>query len=344
MEKKMILGLFLALVTVSFSQETVLVPVENGYKRVPISEVIPNDDLIERLEKELQNRDYQEKMTQPKKSKRVFMKEDDFSLEDLLDISLNYSDKNYDKNSLKDNKNYYQNRIVNIFVENSKVKRNINQDDYLFNIDILNSNNTFENDSNKELNTIGILAGVQYGINDNWNIKFNLGYIDSDIKLNNTKNSNDLFLGLDLNYNSLPYDEETEYTYGVRLGYLNSDLIDEYKVEDIFVGLLYFNMDIPVIGDSFYTNLGYETSIFSNKVELGLRQNLYINDNLNLNVKLTGDYVFGYKDRDNKFYTHLDEDKPTVTLEVPVKFKSLEIAPYYEFINKNGGISIKYHF
>ncbi|WP_349764096.1 hypothetical protein [Fusobacterium sp. SYSU M8D902] len=330
---KKIMYFLLAVNSLLIAEDTVLVPIGNDkYERVPISDIIIAEELLDSIQST-------EEPKIPIYTKdNIVIAKDQFSLKDILDISLTYQEKIFDRKSLENNKNYYQNRVADIFLDNSKIKKSVYQDEYSLALSLFNYSNEYEKD-NKKMKNKGISIGTQYGLTDNWNLNFTIGYMDSKIK---TK-SKDLYSGVDLNYNSRSVADETEYSYGVKLGYLNSDSIKEYKVNDMFIGLLYYNMNIPLTTD-LSSQIGYETSIISNKLNLGLNQNIWINNDIELNIILDGNYVFGYKDRDKKIYTHLDEDKINLNIKTKIKYKNLEITPKYELINNNIGLSFKYCF
>ena len=199
MKKTSILGLLLALSSLAMAEETVLVPLENGnYKRVPISEII--DERVEKKVNEIRKEIIEEE-TFKKENKVVvsdFEFDDPLTIEDLLKVSVNFDNKEIDKDSLEKNKNWIQNKVATDFINNSRMTKRVTEDMYLLNLDIFGANTKFESIDEK-LKNIGFIAGIQYGINDEINVKLNAGYSNAKF---NSENEDNLYLSLDYNYKS----------------------------------------------------------------------------------------------------------------------------------------------
>lgn len=204
---------------------------------------------------------------------------------------------------------------------------------YKFNIA---ANTKFEK-LDEKLKNKGFVAGIQYGINDEINLKLNAGY--SNIKFNN-ENGDNLYLSLDYNYK--PYGNDWNWEIGSILGYMNGEHKD-YKVKDMFIGTLYTNVEIPVT-ETIYLLGNYETTIMSNKLEAALKKDIYYFDDFDLNFKVGSKYVFYDKDRDKKIYTHLDEEQPEIKVATQIETESISLETYYEFQQSNLGLKIEYSF
>lgn len=335
--KKLISLLFLVSTVTSLAEGTILIPLENGmYQRVNESEVMLPQEVMNNILEAKGNQELSyEKEWQAKKNTDL-MPEQEFSLEDLFTLSLVYDSKEYE-GKFKNNKNVYQNKVAEIFSKYSKVGKRVYQDEYTFDVVGIKNMYTY---NNTDMDNLGGIVGGVYGITDNWNLKFSLGYMNTE--LNSTKADN-FYTGIDLNYNSLAKADEIEYLYGIQLGYLNGKH-DYFKNQDIMLGIAYWGMEVPLIDEYLYVNTLYETTLFSNKLSLGVRENIYLAKDIDIDIKVDGGYVFKYKDRDTHFYTHLDEEKATAKLEIGMNINNLEIIPYYEFVNKNTGICIEYNF
>ena len=61
---------------------------------------------------------------------------------------------------------------------------------------------------------------------------------------------------------------------GLNLGYLNGKS-SYYQVEDMFVGMIYSNISIPIT-ETVELDGSYETTILSNKLGLGFTKNIII--------------------------------------------------------------------
>lgn len=340
MQKIGILGLLIALSNLVMAEETVLVPLENGsYKRVPISEIMPEANQLKIKEiKEFEK----QKIEEEKLNEEVYVSENIVEiknpsiLEDLLKISINYEQKKFDKKSIEDNKNPLQNKVAADFIKNSKMTSKVTEDLYLFNIDLFGSNSKFEAADDEKFKNNGFLASIQYGINNNINIKLNAGYSKSEFLKEKTDN---MYFSLDYNYF-----QEGDYNWelGLNLGYLNGKS-SYYQVEDLFVGMIYSNISIPIT-ETVELDGNYETTILSNKLGLGFTKNIYYFDNLDLSMGIFSNYVFGYNDDEEKIYTHLDEDKPSIELNIGILTEQSKIDMYYDFQYKSAGLKIEYKF
>lgn len=218
MKKTSILGLLLALSSLAMAEETVLVPLENGnYKRVPISEII--DERVEKKVDEIRKEIIEEE-TFKKENKVVvsdFEFDDPLTIEDLLKVSVNFDNKEIDKDSLEKNKNWIQNKVATDFINNSRMTKRVTEDMYLLNLDIFGANTKFESNDEK-IKNIGFIAGIQYGINDEINVKLNAGYSNAKF---NSENEDNLYLSLDYNYK--PYGNDWNWEIGSILGYMNGE-------------------------------------------------------------------------------------------------------------------------
>ena len=131
----------------------------------------------------------------------------------------------------------------------------------------------------------------------------------------------------------------------ISLGYFNGEN-DYYRSDDMFIGLLYTNIKTPIT-ETIYFDTDFESTILSNKLGLGIRKNIFFFDNIDLSFKVMSDYVFGYKDRDKKIYTHLDEDNPTIKVETEISNTTeygITLKSFYDFKYKSCGITFEYKF
>lgn len=339
MNKLKLLGLFFAVCNLAFTEDTVLVPMDNGgYKRVPISEIMPKDNQLKIKEiKEAEKRKEEEKNEEVYISENVVEIRNPSILEDLLKVSINYEYKKIDKESIEDNKNPLQNKVAEDFIKNSKMTSKITEDLYLFNIDLFGSTSKFEEANEEKFKNNGFLASVQYGINNNINVKFNAGYSKS--KFLNEKTDN-MYLSLDYNY--FQYSSDYEWELGLNLGYLNGESY-YYRVEDLFIGMIYSNVFFPLT-ETIQLNGSYETTILSNKVGLGVTKNIYYFDTFDLQLGISSDYTFGYDDKEKKIYTHLDEEKPSIELNIGISTEQLKMNMYYDFQYESAGLKLEYKF
>lgn len=341
MKKYRYIGIFLTLFSIAAAEDTVLVPVDGGgYKRVPISEVVPEKaETVKRLIEKETIQEQESFYTREELASQVFIPSPDpLTLEDSLKISFNYENKKIDKKSLKNNNNSFQNRIASNFISNSKIGEKSTEDMYLFTIDTFGEKTTYEGDS-KDTNSknYGVIAGIQYGYTDNLNTKLNLGYSRSKYQREKADN---LYLSLDLNYSEYG---DYDWEIGTVLGYMNGEH-ESYKVDDMFIGVVYGKVTFP-LGETIKAEGNAETTIFSNKIGIGVKKEIdFYESDLKIDVGISSDYVFGYKDREKKIYTHLDEKHPTVKLEAKVNTEKFDIAPYYEFINNSAGVKVQYRF
>ena len=195
--KKLISLLFLVSTVTSLAEGTILIPLENGmYQRVNESEVMLPQEVMNNILEAKGNQELSyEKEWQAKKNTDL-MPEQEFSLEDLFTLSLVYDSKEYE-GKFKNNKNVYQNKVAEIFSKYSKVGKRVYQDEYTFDVVGIKNMYTY---NNTDMDNLGGIVGGVYGITDNWNLKFSLGYMNTE--LNSTKADN-FYTGIDLNYNSL---------------------------------------------------------------------------------------------------------------------------------------------
>lgn len=214
--------------------------------------------------------------------------------------------------------------------------KRVTEDMYLLNLDIFGANTKFESIDEK-LKNIGFIAGIQYGINDEINVKLNAGYSNAKF---NSENEDNLYLSLDYNYK--PYGNDWNWEIGSILGYMNGEHKD-YKVKDMFIGTLYTNVEIPVT-ETISLLGNYETTIMSNKLEAAIKKDIYYFDDYDVNFKVGSGYVFYDKDRDKKIYTHLDEDQPEIKVAAQIKTEKMALETYYEFQQSNLGFKIEYAF
>lgn len=192
MKKINILGLLIALSSIAMAEETVLVPLENGnYKRVPISEII--DERVEKKVNEIKQEIIEEEAF--KKENKILASDFEFNdpltLEDLLKISFSFTNKKIDKDSLEKNRNFVQNKVATDFLNSSRMTKRVTEDMYLINLDVFGANTKFEK-LDEKLKNKGFVAGIQYGINDEINLKLNAGY--SNIKFNNENGARKLYI------------------------------------------------------------------------------------------------------------------------------------------------------
>lgn len=338
MNKIKVLSMLLIIYNLSFAEETVLVPSENGgYKRVPLSEVMPKES----INKFKAIKEKEELELKEKEENKIYVIEDiniqnPSILEDLIKISLNYDYKKIDKKGLEDNKNPFENKVATDFIRNSKMKNKITEDLYLFNFDVFGSNTKFEKLENEKFKNNGFLASLQYGINDNTNIKFNAGYSKS--KFLNEKIDN-MYFSLDYNY--FQYGDYN-WELGLELGYLNGDS-PLYKTEDLFIGMIYSSISFPIT-ETVTLDGNYETTILSNKLGVGITKNILYFDNFDLNIGINSNYTFDYNDKKKNIYTHLDDEQPSIEITTEISNEQSKINLYYDFHYKNMGIKLEYKF
>ena len=107
MKKLKALGLFFAICNLAFSEETVLVPTDNGgYIRVPISEIIPQEkkEKIKEIKKEEEIKAKEKIIEKAPVRRKVIPISENTLLDDLLTVSMNYDYKKIEKESLDNNK------------------------------------------------------------------------------------------------------------------------------------------------------------------------------------------------------------------------------------------------
>lgn len=342
MKKYKLLGIYFTILSLAIAEETVLIPTDDGgYKRVAVSEVVSERaETVKKLEEiekikreesvytreELAYQDYHEKEKEP------------LTIEDFLKVSINYEDKKFDKKSLRDNKNSFQNRIASDFISNSKMDKKITEDLYMITIDAFGERTTYEGDSkDTDSKNYGIIAGIQYGYTDNLNSKLNLGYSKSKYQKEKADN---IYISLDLNYSEYG---DYDWEIGTVLGYMNGEH-KNYKVDDMFIGVLYGKIAVPVAETIKVEGIA-ETTILSNKIGLGIKKEIEFDEKeVKIDLGISSEYIFGYKDREKKIYTYLDEKKPTVQIEAKINTEKFDIVPYYEVLNNSAGIKIQYRF
>ena len=83
--------------------------------------------------------------------------------------------------------------------------------------------------NNTDMDNLGGIVGGVYGITDNWNLKFSLGYMNTE--LNSTKADN-FYTGIDLNYNSLAKADE------IGVGVTSSLMLTPRKSITAIIGLV----------------------------------------------------------------------------------------------------------
>ena len=256
---------------------------------------------------------------------------------------MNLQEKIIEKESLDNNKNPIENKVITDFINNSRTNERVTEAMYLFNINTFYTKTKFENGKNEDLKNYGAIASIQYGINDDINIKLNAGYGKSEFL--NDKSGN-MFFSLDYSYSpQYRNDSDIEWEIGTILGYFNGEN-DYYRSDDMFIGLLYTNIKTPIT-ETIYFDTDFESTILSNKLGLGIRKNIFFFDNIDLSFKLMSDYVFGYKDRDKKIYTHLDKDDPTIKIKTEISNTTeygITLKSFYDFKYKSCGITFEYKF
>ena len=346
MNKFKILGLFFAICNLAFSEETVLVPTDNGgYIRVPISEIMPQEkkEKIKEIKKEEEIKATEKIIEKTPVRREVIPISENTPLDDLLTVSMNYDYKKIEKESLDNNKNPIENKVITDFISNSRTNERVTEAMYLFNINTFYTKTKFEDEKNEDLKNYGAIASIQYGINDDINIKFNAGYGENEFL---DDKSDNMFFSLDYSYSpQYRNDSDTEWEIGTILGYFNGEN-DYYRSDDMFIGLLYTNIKTPIT-ETIYFDTDFESTILSNKIGFGIRKNIFFFDNIDLSFKLISDYVFGYKDRDKKIYTHLDEDDPTIKVELEISDTTeygITLKSFYDFTYESCGITFEYKF
>lgn len=314
------------------ADDMVLVPLANGnYEKINLEEVIPKFNSEVKNEEEIEefikvNEIMVSNVNLPSNS----------ILEDLLKIGIGYQNNKYKLKEIENNKNIYQRQVASDFLKNSNFDKNIYEDTYLFSINTFGENTKYENDFRKiKLNNTGAIIGVQYGITDEINTQFNIGYSNSEILSEKGEN---LYLSIDTKYSSVG---EIYYDIGLNVGYLHGKN-PNYKVKDMLVTLLYGNLNVPLT-ETIELKSKIESTILSNKVELGILKNIEF-DYFDFGVGLSSEYIFNYKDKDVKLYTHINDKKPTAKLELDIKAQNIKIKPFYEFVNNGFGIGLEYKF
>lgn len=339
MKKYRHIGIFFILFNLAIAEETALIPTDDGgYKRVPVSEVVPEKiETIRRLmEKEIIQKE-ENFYTKEELAYQYSKEKEPLTLEDLLKISINYENKKFDKKSLRNNKNIFKNRVASDFIDNSKMDKKVTEDLYMVTIDTFGEKTTYEGDKDTNSKNYGVIAGIQYGYTDNLNTKLNLGYSKSKYQ---REKANNIYLSIDLNYSEYG---DYDWEIGTILGYMNGKH-ESYKVEDMFIGTIYGKVSVP-LAETVKVEGNAETTILSNKIGIGVKKEIdFYESDLKIDIGISSDYVFGYKDREKKVYTHLDEKHPTVKLEAKVNTEKLDIIPYYEFINNSAGVKVQYRF
>ncbi|MEG0236082.1 MAG: hypothetical protein RR523_07710 [Cetobacterium sp.] len=314
------------------ADDMVLVPLANGnYEKINLEEVIP------KFNSEVKN---EEEIEEFIKVNEIMVSNvnlpSDSILEDLLKIGIDYENNKYKLKEIENNKNIYQRQVASDFLKNSNFDKNIYEDTYLFSINTFGENTKYENASRKiKLNNTGAIIGIQYGITDEINTKFNIGYSNSEILSEKGEN---LYLSIDTKYVSVG---EIYYDIGLNIGYLHGKN-PNYKVKDMLITLLYGNLNVPLT-ETIELKSKIESTILSNKVELGILKNIEF-DYFDFGVGLSSEYIFNYKDKDIKLYTHINDKKPTAKLELDIKAQNIKIKPFYEFVNNGFGIGLEYKF
>lgn len=312
MKKLMLITFIGTLFSVNiFAEDLILVPLENElYKYEKISDVfIINEAEISKIRKNniLNIEDKKEKNIKYLKNTDL-MPQRKFTFEDKLKFSFQ-AEKKED--------------ISDILIRKSKDSRTpVYIDEYLFDLSILGGE-YHKNSYHKGIN----LAGT-YGITDNLGIKLNLGYVE------NKKNKN-ILTTMDYHYCGYNSSNDIEYITGIELGYLK-------KEKDKILALAYIDVKYPVVYDYLYILGGYETSFYTNKFNLGLIQNVYLNRYSELNIKINTEYALKGK-KAEKIYLHKQNEVKTF-LEINYKINKFEISPFYEFLKDEVGIKINYKF
>lgn len=338
-------GLLFLLSSLIVMADTVLVPLPNGqYEVMNTAQLIPEQELkIQEIKNgELKEQIYITKTQNEYVTENIVLPTNNI-LEDNFKIGINYENTNYKFSKLKDNKNVFQSKVISDFLNSSQLRDETYEDSYLFSVDIFGENTKFKKDNGnilkddiKERN-YGFVTGVQYSWDEEIYSKFNIGYAKSKVAQDE---SNNLFLSID---NKLILSETDNYLdVGFNLGYLHGKN-ENYKVDDMVIALAYANLTYPLFETTINIDGKYETSFLSNKIGLGLHKLIEL-DNMDLNIGIASDYVFGYKDNSKKLYTHIREKNPTAKIEVEVSGDSLAVNPYYEITKNSMGISVSYKF
>ena len=340
MKKYRYIGIFLTLFNLAIAEETILIPTDDGgYKRVPISEVVPEKaETIRRLIEKEVIQEEESFYTKEELAYQYSKEKEHLTLEDLLKITINYENKKFDKKSLKDNKNIFQNRVASDFISNSKMDKKVTEDLYMITIDTFGEKTTYKGDiEDTDSKNYGVIAGIQYGYTDNLNTKLNLGYSKSKYQREKADN---IYLSIDLNYSEYG---DYDWEIGTVLGYMNGEH-KNYKVDDMFIGVVYGKITVPV-AETIKVEGMAETTILSNKIGLGIKKEIELDEKeVKIDLGISSEYIFGYKDREKKIYTHLDEKKPTVQIEAKINTEKFDIVPYYEVLNNSTGVKIQYRF
>ena len=121
MNKLKVLILFFAICNLAFSEETVLVPTDNGgYIRVPVSEIMPQEkkEKIEEIKKEEKIKAAEKIIEKVPVRREVIPISENTPLDDLLTVSTSYDYKKIEKESLDNNKNSIENKVITDFISN----------------------------------------------------------------------------------------------------------------------------------------------------------------------------------------------------------------------------------
>lgn len=340
MKRYRYIGIFLTLFNLAIAEETILIPTDDGgYKRVPISEVVPEKaETIRRLIEKEVIQEEESFYTKEELAYQYSKEKEPLTLEDLLKITINYENKKFDKKSLKDNKNIFQNRVASDFISNSKMDKKVTEDLYMITIDTFGEKTTYKGDTeDTDSKNYGVIAGIQYGYTDNLNTKLNLGYSKSKYQKEKADN---IYISLDLNYSEYG---DYDWEIGTVLGYMNGEH-KNYRVDDMFIGVLYGKIVVPV-AEALKVEGIAETTILSNKIGLGIKKEIEFDEKeVKIDLGISSEYIFGYRDREKKIYTHLDEKKPNVQIEAKINTEKFDIVPYYEVLNNSAGVKVQYRF
>ncbi|MBC2857030.1 hypothetical protein H3N56_11360 [Cetobacterium sp. 2A] len=312
------------LVIISALGSEVLVPLDNGqYKKIELEEITE----IQIKEEVIEEKEFVREINYIPLEEKIF--------EDLLLISLDYKHNSFNLKDIEQNKNLFKRGIAASFIEQSKMLKNIDEDMTVFNVNIFGDNTKYKGIEDIKTRNNGLILGAQHGITDEINSKLSVGYSNS--KIENSKTDN-LYLSVDTRYF---YSGDIEYSLGVKLGYLNGEN-SYYKTEDMLVGLLYGDVEVP-LNETIKLSTKIESSLISNMVSLGVVRDIELDD-LNIKVSLTSDYVFRYSDKDKKIYTHIANKNPTAKLGIDIEKEEILIKPFYEIVNRNVGLGIEYKF
>lgn len=315
------------LVVISAYSSDVLVPLANGhYEKINSNEIML--DVNERKEEVA----IQEEVVIQDVN---YFPYEEVLFEDSLFLSLDYKNNSFDLKDIENNKNLYKREIAKSFIDESKINSNIDEDMSLFSVNIFGNEIEYKDLENIKIKNNGLIMGLQYGITDKINTKLNIGYSHS--KIEDSKSDN-LFLLNDTRYF---YEGDINYGFGMKIGYLNGENT-YYSTEDMFLGLLYGQIELPIT-DTIKTSGELQSTLISNMVSLRVDKEIEL-ENFNIGMSLSSDYVFRYSDKDKKVYTHIANEKPTAKLEISLNNENLAINPFYEFVNKSAGVRIEYRF